>query len=48
MKSRNFIFYRTTMKNIIKTSKKVTIKGRFVGYDDLFGELKMDQCLIIE
>ena len=36
------------MKNIIKTSKKVTIKGRFVGYDDLFGELKMDQCLIIE
>jgi tRNA_anti-like len=25
-------------------NKKVTLKGRFVGYDDLMGELKMDQC----
>lgn len=25
-------------------NKKITVKGRFVGYDDLMGELKMDQC----
>lgn len=26
----------------------VKIKGRIIGYDDLLGELKMDQCTIIE
>lgn len=26
----------------------VKIKGRFVGYDDLMDELKMDQCQLIE
>lgn len=26
----------------------VTIKGRFVGYDDLLGELKMDQVTLIK
>ncbi len=31
-------------QNIELRNKKVTLKGRFVGYDDLMGELKMDQC----
>lgn len=28
----------------IKKEQQVTIKGRVVGYDDLMGEVKMDQC----
>jgi len=28
----------------IKVGQAVTIKGRVVGYDDLLGELKLDQC----
>ena len=28
----------------LKKDQKVTIKGRVVGYDDLLGELKLDQC----
>jgi anionic cell wall polymer biosynthesis LytR-Cps2A-Psr (LCP) family protein len=29
-------------------SKKVTIKGRCIGYDELFNEVKLDQCTIKE
>jgi hypothetical protein len=35
------------MKDIDSTIQKnqvVTLKGRVVGYDDLMGELKLDQC----
>jgi hypothetical protein len=35
------------LKNFDSTIKKdqvVTLKGRVVGYDDLMGELKLDQC----
>lgn len=28
----------------IKPNQKLTIKGRLVGYDDLLGEIKLDQC----
>lgn len=28
----------------VKKGQKLTIKGRVIGYDDLLGELKMDQC----
>jgi hypothetical protein len=28
----------------LKKNQKVTIKGRVVGYDDLLGEVKLDQC----
>lgn len=28
----------------IEPNQKVTIKGRLVGYDDLMGEIKLDQC----
>jgi hypothetical protein len=31
----------------IKKSQVVTLKGRVVGYDDLMGELKLDQCFVI-
>ena len=26
---------------------KITIKGRFIGYDDLLGQIKLDQCILI-
>ncbi len=28
----------------IKENQNITIKGRIMGYDDLMGELKLDQC----
>ena len=31
----------------IKTSSQVKIKGRFIGYDNLLDELKIDQAMII-
>jgi len=31
----------------LKVNQKIKIKGRFVGYDDLLEELKMDQCKIL-
>ena len=30
--------------NSLKKNQKVTIKGRVVGYDDLLGEVRLDQC----
>lgn len=33
----------TTDKSL-KKNQKITIKGRVVGYDDLLGEVKLDQC----
>lgn len=32
----------------LKNDQKVTVKGRVVGFDDLMGELKLDQCFIIK
>jgi hypothetical protein len=29
----------------IEKGKTITLKGRVVGYDDLMGEIKLDQCL---
>ena len=31
-----------------KVSENIKIKGRFLGYDDLLGELKVDNCTIIK
>ncbi len=28
----------------IKNNQKIVVKGRVIGYDDLLGELKLDQC----
>jgi len=33
-----------TASKSLKKNQKVTIKGRVVGYDDLLGEVKLDQC----
>ena len=33
-----------TSSNSLKKDQKVIIKGRVVGYDDLLGEVRLDQC----
>ncbi len=33
--------------NSIKMNQIITLKGRVIGYDDLLGELKLDQCFVI-
>ena len=35
-----------TPDTTIKNEQAITIKGRLVGFDDLMGELKLDQCSI--
>jgi hypothetical protein len=30
----------------IKLNSKISIKGRFIGYDDLLEQIKLDQCTI--
>jgi len=30
----------------IKKEQSISVKGRFVGFDDLLGELKLDQCSV--
>ncbi|WP_412477177.1 OB-fold protein [Flavobacterium sp. TBRC 19031] len=37
----------TATKTTFKVGQKVTVKGRVVGFDDLLGEVKMDQCNLI-
>ncbi len=32
----------------VKVNASVAIKGRFIGYDDLLEEIKLDQCIIIK
>lgn len=33
--------------NSVKINQNLTVKGRFVGYDDLLEEIKLDQCSVI-
>ena len=30
----------------IQLNSKITVKGRFIGFDDLLEQIKMDQCII--
>jgi hypothetical protein len=36
-----------TPNTSVKKNQSATIKGRVVGYDDLMGELRLDQCFLI-
>lgn len=40
------IFCSLLDQNPIPEKKKVSIKGRLIGYDDLLKEIKLDQCTI--
>ncbi len=39
-----FCQFLNPISNSIKTNTVITIKGRFIGYDDLLEEIKLDQC----
>lgn len=43
-----FLTFDVSEKINLQSNQSVKIKGRFVGYDDLMEELKMDQCILIE
>lgn len=43
-----FLTFNTTEVLTLQPKQLIKIKGRFVGYDDLMEELKMDQCQLIE
>jgi hypothetical protein len=43
----NKIFCQFNSKIEVDTSKKVSIKGRFIGYDELLDQIKIDQCSIL-
>ncbi|MDA9349113.1 hypothetical protein OAB30_03140 [Polaribacter sp.] len=36
----------STRQKIVVAEQTLQIKGRFIGYDDLLNELKLDQCII--
>ncbi len=39
-------FSEKTLQQEIQLNSKITIKGRFIGYDDLLEQIKLDQCII--
>ncbi|MBR9915045.1 MAG: hypothetical protein GYB32_09515 [Algicola sp.] len=41
-----FCQFSTSIKQLYMKDS-ITVKGRFIGYDDLLGDIKLDQCLII-
>lgn len=38
--------FSTALPNNLKVNQSVTIKGRFIGYDDLLEYINLDQCAI--
>lgn len=40
-------FTDTKVSASLSTNSKVTVKGRFIGYDDLLEEIKLDNCIIV-
>ncbi len=45
----NTVFCQFTdiLRQVPANAAHITIKGRFIGYDDLVEEIKLDQCTII-
>jgi len=46
----NIVFcqFQEKINHQIEVATNIKIKGRFLGYDDLLQEIKLDQCHIIE
>jgi len=42
-----FATFKDGVPETLKPNSKIKIKGRFLGYDALLEELKMDQCIVI-
>ena len=43
-----FCQFNTTIDQSLELNSKVYIKGRFIGYDDLLEQIKLDQCSFVE
>jgi autotransporter translocation and assembly factor TamB len=41
-----FAVFKDKLPQNFEKQSKIKIKGRFIGYDDLLEEMKMDQCII--
>jgi uncharacterized protein YxeA len=37
----------TAQKEVLSSGTTVVVKGRFIGYDELLEEIKLDQCTLI-
>lgn len=42
-----FATFKEELPKTLQPNAKIKIKGRFIGYDALLGELKMDQCVFV-
>lgn len=42
-----FATFKDKIPQTFQTNSKIKIKGRFIGYDALLEELKMDQCILV-
>ncbi len=42
-----FCLLKVESGNSIKLNESIKIKGRFIGYDDLLEQVKLDQCSVI-
>ena len=42
-----FVTFKDSVLKNISSGEKLIIKGRFLGYDELLGEFKIDQCSIM-
>jgi len=40
--------FDSIIENSIKVNQKITIKGLFLGYDDLIEQVKLNQCSVIK
>ncbi len=47
LRGRVFCQFTEAIKTQIKNNSQIKIKGRFIGYDDLLEQIKLDQCNII-
>jgi hypothetical protein len=43
-----FVIFSHEIPKDLKENTKIIVKGRFIGYDELLDEFKMDQCLLIK
>jgi len=42
-----FCLFKEPHSTLLNLNEKIIIKGRFIGYDDLLEQIKIDQCYII-
>lgn len=45
--NKNYVVFKEGMPNNLDIDTQIIIKGRYVGYDDLLDQLKIDQAILI-